>query len=989
MPSGNILRDAELDTYLCGQLFDEEFEFTVIGDQSVTVSKSHHFRFDNSEALSNNFGKKSVASKIQSRRNIGKLKKMQTFNAGDQVPAPENDATVLDDRFSYISSIRGSVKHIENGLVSPRKCSDNIEDSNQTHFHSLASTLRQKETTMSLKSIPMEENSSSPLGTGRFSPTKLKFNQMTLMPLDLDAIPQATSEDGRDNESATSGLTPMRKKKFSHKDTKESKELCCDDSSSPAKTQSKNQTDSAQNSKSFNNDPFDIQNSDHSKTLVKPMVKAASHFEINKVVETSVLDFKILMPDRFDFSPDKTQDKFDKPELNILAPQPPEKVVTNLSSKIVKEEEIREKKSSQASSTNPNKLVKRKTVPVETDKSDSEIKKENKASKPGFLTDRSAPRAQLLSSNEDHLTNYQQWTLKRAELLKKEVSQEKKSRNQTLTREENLYHENSSKKEATETEKEAHQIAWTPCKGFSKLPEIPKRLLLGTSLGSSILKRQEGKEDGSFQLSYQKTKAKTAEKPLMNAISISQVNPGSNIMAGPLLSLQKQTSHTDLLQSSSNDFDLEHRDSFRLHKTEDNGTNQKLQNEPEEDFDLLEDQLKYTSHAFKPVKNETFSEGFQHIKQRFEKFRKNKTRQMIQNEDPYSQQTYAPNKASKPTGWGRISNNYDSGISGAGSNLSSMAHSENKNAKRHTSKSPSEIEKEIGDYKSTLRSGKQNLKGGDAFSKVSAFLKLKNISDTSGTSPILIKGSKEKKENSIKSSYYQEEKKENNRSFSSSSKPRSSNRFGSSLLTNIKGRKSTSKTPPHKGQSFTTIFNRGNPGVDHSVYNQTNLKIEENFTVYKSFKPNTSVLNQKADLFKDQSSPQNDISTSLPKKRVLPLSRTTVETGIKNLRKTVQKKTQNMNISALSNLNCSQINKNKRPSLSPSLNPLIPAKAEKADKDKKSHPRTADRHLKEEKEKPSSQKEPQSALSKSTILNSLLSNIGGSSGRRATHKTQH
>ena len=80
LPSGDLVSDGEFDTYLCEQMFQEEFEFTVADDTSVAAFTNLRNSLGQEDGLGLlKFSKgKNLVNNLQA-----KLKKLNTFNLGD------------------------------------------------------------------------------------------------------------------------------------------------------------------------------------------------------------------------------------------------------------------------------------------------------------------------------------------------------------------------------------------------------------------------------------------------------------------------------------------------------------------------------------------------------------------------------------------------------------------------------------------------------------------------------------------------------------------------------------------------------------------------------------------------------------------------------------------------------------------------------------------------------------------------------------------
>lgn len=85
LPSGDIVSDSELDTFLCDEFFGEEFEFTVM-DQSSVGGTTLRFSLTKKQAAQIAAGKdfrKAAAEQVGPRGQ--RLKKIATFNMGDKL----------------------------------------------------------------------------------------------------------------------------------------------------------------------------------------------------------------------------------------------------------------------------------------------------------------------------------------------------------------------------------------------------------------------------------------------------------------------------------------------------------------------------------------------------------------------------------------------------------------------------------------------------------------------------------------------------------------------------------------------------------------------------------------------------------------------------------------------------------------------------------------------------------------------------------------
>ena len=95
MPSGNVVADQDLDMYLCSDMFDEEFDFTVVDQSSVATSViTDIFKNSPGKHPHNIFGKK-FEKKMIKTRTIPPEKMMAEFplsNMGTpRLQSPDNE----------------------------------------------------------------------------------------------------------------------------------------------------------------------------------------------------------------------------------------------------------------------------------------------------------------------------------------------------------------------------------------------------------------------------------------------------------------------------------------------------------------------------------------------------------------------------------------------------------------------------------------------------------------------------------------------------------------------------------------------------------------------------------------------------------------------------------------------------------------------------------------------------------------------------------
>ena len=129
LPSGDFVSDAEFDTFLSDQMFQEEFEFTVADDMSIGKTTLRN-SIGKIEALNFNFHRSEAASAPGQAR----LKKLNTFHLGDRniIPCSTGDNYSKDgmDKESGVSSrasfwndslnpVFQSLRKIEDELPSP------------------------------------------------------------------------------------------------------------------------------------------------------------------------------------------------------------------------------------------------------------------------------------------------------------------------------------------------------------------------------------------------------------------------------------------------------------------------------------------------------------------------------------------------------------------------------------------------------------------------------------------------------------------------------------------------------------------------------------------------------------------------------------------------------------------------------------------------------------------------------------------------------
>ena len=127
LPSGDLVSDGEFDTYLCEQMFQEEFEFTVADDTSVAAFTNFRNSLGQKDVLGLvNFSKdKCSENHLQS-----KLKKLNTFNLGDNKInsiANAGDIEIIDALFG---------NSLESGLVSSASM-ERLPDRVESMYNSL------------------------------------------------------------------------------------------------------------------------------------------------------------------------------------------------------------------------------------------------------------------------------------------------------------------------------------------------------------------------------------------------------------------------------------------------------------------------------------------------------------------------------------------------------------------------------------------------------------------------------------------------------------------------------------------------------------------------------------------------------------------------------------------------------------------------------------------------------------------------------------
>lgn len=77
LPSGDVVSDADLDMFLCDQMFEEEFEFTIADQSSVAPS----LRFSIGKSESRIPSLKKISAKGNKLAN--KFRRLASFNVGE------------------------------------------------------------------------------------------------------------------------------------------------------------------------------------------------------------------------------------------------------------------------------------------------------------------------------------------------------------------------------------------------------------------------------------------------------------------------------------------------------------------------------------------------------------------------------------------------------------------------------------------------------------------------------------------------------------------------------------------------------------------------------------------------------------------------------------------------------------------------------------------------------------------------------------------
>ena len=130
LPSGDLVSDADFDTFLCEQMFQEDFEFTVADDMSIGRT-TFQMSVGKKESTQFNFLKVNQVS----GQNQSKLKRLRTFTLGDRAPIPCSTGDTLsreggfgqDSGLSSRASIWNdtnnqpfqSLRHIDAGIPTP------------------------------------------------------------------------------------------------------------------------------------------------------------------------------------------------------------------------------------------------------------------------------------------------------------------------------------------------------------------------------------------------------------------------------------------------------------------------------------------------------------------------------------------------------------------------------------------------------------------------------------------------------------------------------------------------------------------------------------------------------------------------------------------------------------------------------------------------------------------------------------------------------
>lgn len=136
LPSGDLVSDTEFDTFLCDQMFQEDFEFTVADEMSNGITTLHN-SLSRVDVVALNFLKPTVN---QTQSSDSKLKKLNSFHLGDRffIPCSTGEAFSQDGLnkepslgnmgsfWTESAQPYRSLRHIEGDAISPQKSPSSI-----------------------------------------------------------------------------------------------------------------------------------------------------------------------------------------------------------------------------------------------------------------------------------------------------------------------------------------------------------------------------------------------------------------------------------------------------------------------------------------------------------------------------------------------------------------------------------------------------------------------------------------------------------------------------------------------------------------------------------------------------------------------------------------------------------------------------------------------------------------------------------------------
>lgn len=210
LPSGDIISDADLDMFLCDQMFEEEFEYTVADQSSVAPS----LRFSIGKTDSRSFSLNKWSNK-PNKGAASKFRKLASFNLGESNMHQVEDA---------IRSKEGSSKYIDMSHISHNNSlqhQDSFLSSSPLDDEMLVSPSPMKSSIIKqdgLFIVPEQPYEFSP--EHKFSK---KSTLLTIKPLPTDIIAEEVKEhDSKESESSKEARM-VQQQRFESKDTPSSK----------------------------------------------------------------------------------------------------------------------------------------------------------------------------------------------------------------------------------------------------------------------------------------------------------------------------------------------------------------------------------------------------------------------------------------------------------------------------------------------------------------------------------------------------------------------------------------------------------------------------------------------------------------------------------------------------------------------------------------------------------------------------------------------